>query len=325
MSLWFLITNLPGTRHYEVSWPGNNHSSFSHVDFGPQSNSDTFNFVLNSKDTTPHARPKPAAIFSLTQGRSTNVSKQKPCLGDHFHILANSSHQQSIFRTGTAATNLHCSFTHQVRVEYTYSAVLMQWLVNALVTDDFQFWPDSKEFSRALALCSIVSERTQSVFSLPTLYLEVLKKVDLAGLFPEEECRLARVWDHMSCLILPKTTLCTPSWKNVKPHHRDSNQGPSAYRVDALWRSSHPQRHKHDISPTCLHILRSTGISHHSSGPSATTICQAKKKKNFQPIFFVYAPILYFAPDCSSWAHSWGSTFTVCIAHWFISSSTLSG
>ena len=81
----------------------------------------------------------------------------------------------------------------------------------------------------------------------------------------------------MSCLILPKTTLCTPSWKNVKPHHRDSNQGPSAYRVDALWRSSHPQRHQHDISPTCLHILRSTGISHHSSGPSATTICQAKK------------------------------------------------
>ena len=31
--------------------------------------------------------------------------------------------------------------------------------------------------------------------------------------------------------------------KNVKPHHQDSNQGPSAYRADALttmlWCSSH--------------------------------------------------------------------------------------
>ena len=39
--------------------------------------------------------------------------------------------------------------------------------------------------------------------------------------------------------------------KNVKPHHRDSNQGPSAYRADALttapWCCSHPQRRKHDI------------------------------------------------------------------------------
>ena len=27
--------------------------------------------------------------------------------------------------------------------------------------------------------------------------------------------------------------LCKPSWRNVKPHHRDSNRGPSAYRADA--------------------------------------------------------------------------------------------
>ena len=39
--------------------------------------------------------------------------------------------------------------------------------------------------------------------------------------------------------------------KNVKPHHRDSNQGPSACRADALttapWCCSHSQRRKHDI------------------------------------------------------------------------------
>ena len=30
---------------------------------------------------------------------------------------------------------------------------------------------------------------------------------------------------------------CKPSWKNVKPHHRDLNQGPFDYRAAALWRS----------------------------------------------------------------------------------------
>ena len=31
----------------------------------------------------------------------------------------------------------------------------------------------------------------------------------------------------------PENTLCKPSWKNVKLHHRDSNQGP-AYQADVL-------------------------------------------------------------------------------------------
>ena len=47
--------------------------------------------------------------------------------------------------------------------------------------------------------------------------------------------------------------------RNVKPHHRVSNQGPSANRADALttslWCSSHPHRRKHDISPTYMHLL----------------------------------------------------------------------
>ena len=62
--------------------------------------------------------------------------------------------------------------------------------------------------------------------------------------------------------LLLKTALGKPSWKNCKPHHRDSNQGASTYRADelttALWCSSHSQRHKHVISPTCLHFLAPT-------------------------------------------------------------------
>ena len=53
VSLWFLTANLPGPRCYEVSWLENNRSSCPHVTLCPQSNnSDKFNFVLNSKDTT---------------------------------------------------------------------------------------------------------------------------------------------------------------------------------------------------------------------------------------------------------------------------------
>ena len=65
---------------------------------------------------------------------------------------------------------------------------------------------------------------------------------------------LKGIWDHVSRFHTPENTLCKRSWKNVKPRHRDSNQGPSAYRADALttalWCSSHTQRHKHDISQT---------------------------------------------------------------------------
>ena len=42
--------------------------------------------------------------------------------------------QRSIFWTGTV--QLYCFCTPQVNIEHTHSAVLMQWLVNALVTDD---------------------------------------------------------------------------------------------------------------------------------------------------------------------------------------------
>ena len=60
-------------------------------------------------------------------------------------------------------------------------------------------------------------------------------------------------------LFLYFVILCKPRWKNVKPYHRNSNQGPSAYRADALSAvlrcSSHSQWHKHDISLTCLHLL----------------------------------------------------------------------
>ena len=71
---------------------------------------------------------------------------------------------------------------------------------------------------------------------------------------------------YMYRVLRPCVSLYTPEnytlqakLKNVKPHHRDSNQGPSAYRADvltaALWCSSHPQRRKHDISLTCFHLL----------------------------------------------------------------------
>ena len=63
----------------------------------------------------------------------------------------------------------------------------------------------------------------------------------------------------VSLFYIPEIHFCKPSWKNVKPHHRDLNQGPSAYLADALttalWCSSHPQQRKHGISPTCLHLL----------------------------------------------------------------------
>ena len=75
----------------------------------------------------------------------------------------------------------------------------------------------------------------------------------------------------MSCFTRSKTTLCQPSKKDVKLHFRDSNQGPSAYRADALtaalWCSSHPQRCKYDINPNLLAL---TGNSHQSGGLSAT-------------------------------------------------------
>ena len=63
-----------------------------------------------------------------------------------------------------------------------------------------------------------------------------------------------------TCLALhSRKLLCKLSWENVKPHHQDSNQGPFAYRAEALtaalWRTSHPQWRKHDIPPTCLHLL----------------------------------------------------------------------
>ena len=63
----------------------------------------------------------------------------------------------------------------------------------------------------------------------------------------------------MSRLVLPKTILYKPSWKSVKLHCRNSNQAPSdclAYVLDAaLWCTSHPQRWKHDISLTFMHLL----------------------------------------------------------------------
>ena len=77
----------------------------------------------------------------------------------------------------------------------------------------------------------------------------------------------------MSCFYTPEHTLCRPSWKKVKSHHRDLNKEPSAYRAvaltAALWYSFHPQRCKYDISPTCLHLL---ATHTNSVGPRPHTI-----------------------------------------------------
>ena len=70
---------------------------------------------------------------------------------------------------------------------------------------------------------------------------------------------------------LPKTTLqaklekCQAAPPGFEP-------GSSAYRADALvaalWCSFYPQRRKHDISPTCLHLL----TIHTQVGPRPQTI-----------------------------------------------------
>ena len=39
---------------------------------------------------------------------------------------------------------------------------------------------------------------------------------------------------RVSLIYTPENSLCKPIWKNVKPHHRDSNQGPSACRAGFL-------------------------------------------------------------------------------------------
>ena len=74
-----------------------------------------------------------------------------------------------------------------------------------------------------------------------------------------KKCILRGLRPCVSLIYTPDNSLSKPNWKNVKLHHRDSNQGHSAYWADALttavWCSSYPQRRKHEISPTCLHLL----------------------------------------------------------------------
>ena len=64
----------------------------------------------------------------------------------------------------------------------------------------------------------------------------------------------------VSLLLHSRNFTLQAKLKNVKPHHRDSNQGPSAYRADALttapWCCSHQQRRKHDISQLACTYLQ---------------------------------------------------------------------
>ena len=48
--------------------------------------------------------------------------------------------------------------------------------------------------------------------------------------------KLHRLLDHTSCFKLRKATLCTPTWKNAKPH-RDSNQVFSNLACKVVFRS----------------------------------------------------------------------------------------
>ena len=40
---------------------------------------------------------------------------------------------------------------------------------------------------------------------------------------------------YMLLEMPPLASCCRVGEKNVKPYHRDSNQGPSAYQADVLW------------------------------------------------------------------------------------------
>ena len=76
------------------------------------------------------------SIFSPDKGQEYQC-KDKPCPAERSRILENSSRQCDAF-SGQEQYDFYCFFTYQVRVEYTYSAVLMQWLVKALVTNDIK-------------------------------------------------------------------------------------------------------------------------------------------------------------------------------------------
>ena len=62
------------------------------------------------------------------------------------------------------------------------------------------------------------------------------------------------IWDHVFRFLHFRKYTLKVKLEKLQPHHRNSNQGPSAYWVyaiiPALWCTSKQQRCKYDISPT---------------------------------------------------------------------------
>ena len=106
-----------------------------------------------------------------------------------------------------------------------------------------------------IAICALVS-----IFKHRPVFEGVLK----SGVFSWMQFRSAYhpvLYCTVPCTV--SNLICILMWvlfgKNVKPHLRDSNQVPSAYREDALTVvlqcSSCPQRCHYYISPSCLLLL----------------------------------------------------------------------
>ena len=115
-------------------------------------------------------------------------------------------------------------------------------LVESLVPKYFRRIGEGESLFKTMQSCLCTVQVCCGVVSFGTIYVPYLQ---LGGWRP-----------RVSLLLHTRYTLCTPSWKIVRLHHLKSNQGPSAYwahaLITALWCSSHPQRRKQDISPTCL-------------------------------------------------------------------------
>ena len=80
---------------------------------------------------------------------------------------------------------------------------------------------------------------------------------------------------------------------------------PSAYRADALttalWCSSHPQQRKHDISPTCLHLLAThtsqVGLRPQTVVGSATSLVRLPSWRALPELYLNIT--FYFKCKCS--------------------------
>ena len=113
-----------------------------------------------------------------------------------------------------------------------------------------------KMFYKKVAICSDEGESLFKMMQSSFCTVQVCCGVVSFGKIYVHYVQLGGLRLCVSLFLHTRYALCTPRWKNVKLHHRNLNQEPSAYRADVLTTaplsSSHPQRGKQDITPTCL-------------------------------------------------------------------------